>query len=177
MFGPRPPMEHMKAWLRESWALLGIEVELVQVLPNGYFNFLLEEASMALKVIWVNQWMYRSIPFSFFHWSYDFNLIRPRTSLYLVWVELPSLPQSLHKWVTKIVSPLGKVLGTRPKTNCIPSWYPHIVVEINIVKPLPKDVTIIRKFTTRVETVLYKHLPNACFQCGRQGHQIKGWPI
>ena len=133
---------------------------------------------MALKVLRAGQWMYNIIPFRFFCWSNDFDLTGSCPSIcLLVWVELPNLPQSLHKWVAKIVSPLGKVLDTRLKTDYIPSWNPQILVEIDVTKPLLKDVTNNCGFMTRVQTILYKHLPNACFYCGRQGRHSKRRPI
>ena len=38
-------------WIQDNWLPLGVEVELIQMLPNGYYNFLLKEANMTFKIL------------------------------------------------------------------------------------------------------------------------------
>ena len=41
-------------------ALFEAEVEVVQVLPNGYYIFLFQTREMALKILRSGQWMYKT---------------------------------------------------------------------------------------------------------------------
>lgn len=61
LFGPRLSVEAMKAWVRDCWNVVRVEVELIQALANGYYIFLFKQANMALKILGSSQWMYRRI--------------------------------------------------------------------------------------------------------------------
>ena len=50
-YGPRPPVEQLRAWMNINWGNKGIKVPHVQYLPNGYFLFMFEEAAQAQFVI------------------------------------------------------------------------------------------------------------------------------
>ena len=66
-------MEAMRAWVKQCWNSIGIEVTLTQALPKGYYLFMFKEPSMAMKVISSGQWMFRHLPFCFMRWTKEFN--------------------------------------------------------------------------------------------------------
>ena len=101
LFGPRPSMEAMRAWVNDCWTNIGIEVTLTQALAKGYYLFMFKDASMAMKVISSGQWMFRHLPFCFMRWTKEFNPDGPKPSAYPVWVELSNLPST-------------SILGSRP---------------------------------------------------------------
>ena len=40
------------------------------------------------------------------------------------------------------MEPIGKVLGTKPKSVYNPSWHPQILIEVDLVEPLLEEVDI-----------------------------------
>ena len=101
----------------------------------------------------------------------------PKSSKCPVWVELPDLPYHFYQWTDKISSLLGKVLGSRKRAFINPLWHPQILVEIDLELPLMEEIFINCGEYSIKQKVLYKHLPNACFHCGKTGHIIKDFPL
>ncbi|MCO5560560.1 hypothetical protein L7F22_014175 [Adiantum nelumboides] len=177
LFGPRPPVEYLRKWMEDTWRALEVEVKAVQVLPKGYYIFLFKNRNMAIKVLGAGQWRYKSTPFCFFSWSKDFSASGPKPSACPVWIELPDLPYHMYHWADKIAGALGKVLGHKPRSYINPSWHPQALVEIDLAKPLKEEIYINCGEFSFKQKVLYKHLPNACFHCGKKGHVIKECPL
>lgn len=71
-------MEAMRAWVKDCWTSIGIEVTLTQALPKGYYLFMFKKPSMAMKVISSGQWMFRHPPFYFMRWTKEFNPDGPK---------------------------------------------------------------------------------------------------
>lgn len=132
LFGPRPSIEAMRAWVKDCWTNIGIEVTLTQALAKGYYLFMFKEASMAMKFISLGQWMFRHLPFCCMRWTKDFNPNGPKPIAYPVWVELPNLPIHLNPYINTILSPLGQVLGTRAYNDYNPAWHPQVLVELDL---------------------------------------------
>ena len=139
--------------------------------------FLFKEAEMEFKIISFGQWMSRNVPLSLFRQTFDFDPNGPRPSLSLVWVELLDPPQSLHSWIRKIVIPLGKVLGTKPKVYYNLAWYSQVSVALDLVKALPEGIKTNCGFKEIFQPLLFKHPPNACYRFGRHGHHIRMCPL
>ncbi|MCO5573114.1 hypothetical protein L7F22_026879 [Adiantum nelumboides] len=152
-------------------------VEDVQVLPNGYYIFRFQARKMALDVLGAGQWMFRNTPFCFFSWSKEFSSNGPKSTKCPVWIELPDLPYHFYQWTDKIASSIGKVLGSKKRTLINPSWHPQVLVEIDMALPLVEEIFINCGEYSLTQKVLYKHMPNACFHCGRKGHVMKECPL
>lgn len=128
--------------MEDMWGPLEIEIEAVQVLPKGYYLFLLKNSTMAIKILSAGQWIYRNAPFCFFRWTKDFSASGPKPSTCPVWIELPDLPFHMYQWTDKIAGALGKVLGHKPKSFINPSWHPQVLVEIDLKIPLKETILI-----------------------------------
>ena len=86
--------------------------------------------------------MFRNSPFCLFRWSKELNPSGQKPTTCPVWVELPNLPFIFYPWIKKITEPLGKVLGTRPKSTFNPSWHPQVLVEVDLALPLVEEIAI-----------------------------------
>ena len=94
-----------------------------------------------------------------------------------MWIELPNLLYHFYQWSDKIANWLWKVLGSWKRTFINPSWHPQVLVEIDMAKPLLEEIYINCGKFNFTQKILYKHLSNACFHCGRKGHAIKHYPL
>lgn len=177
IFGPRPPIDSLRAWIRHNWESIGIEVVLTQAIRNNSYIFLLKTPEMALKALAAGQWVIRSSPLCLFKWTPDFKPEGNNQIRYPVWVEFPDLPFQYYPILNHLAEPLGKVLGVRPASDINPRWHPQVLVEIDLSKELPSYWTLVREdgieFT---QEIFYKQLPNACFHCGVKGHIIRDCP-
>ena len=52
-----------------------------------------------------------------------------------------------------------------------------MLVELDLSQPLPDKIAIDCIECSIIQPILYKHLPNSCFHCGKQDHIIRNCPI
>lgn len=119
-------------------------------------------------------WLIRFTPISVFNWFPGFNPKGPKPTKSPVWVDFPNLPIELYPWLKSIGIYVGKVLGQRPRGNINPKFDPQLLIEdtgVDIKLSIP-----IKDSSGRIlhsQRILYRNLPNACFNCMKQGHYIK----
>ena len=65
------------------------------------------------------------------------------------------------------------MLGTRVYSDYNPAWHPQVLVELDLSQPLPDQIAIDCGEYSHIQTIIYKHLPNSYFHCGKQGHLIR----
>lgn len=73
LFGPRPPVEALSAWIRNNWEINGIEVSQTQALRNYTYIFLMKMLEMALQALAAGQWMVHNLPLCLFKWFLGFK--------------------------------------------------------------------------------------------------------
>lgn len=105
LFGPRPPIDTLRAWIRHNWENIGLEVAQTQALRNNTYIFLFKEPEMALKAIAAGQWMLRNSPLCLFKWSPDFKPEGNNQVKYPVWVEFPDLPFQYYPLLNLLAEP------------------------------------------------------------------------
>lgn len=177
IFGPRPPIEVLRTWIKQNWGAMGLEVTQTQALRNNSYIFLMKTPEMALQAIAAGQWMVRNSPMGLFKWYPGFKLEGGNHIKYPVWVEFPDLPYQYYPILKKLAEPLGKVLGVRPVSDINPRWHPQVLVEIDLSNDLPTVWRMVRDDGIEFnQEIFYKHMPNACFHCGNKGHIIKNCP-
>ncbi|MCO5610285.1 hypothetical protein L7F22_064521 [Adiantum nelumboides] len=73
---------------------------------------------------------------------------------------------------------LGKVLGQKSRGGINPKWDPQLLIEVNLSKTLKNDISIkdSKGHLWHSQKIVYRNLPNSCFKCHAQGHQIKDCP-
>lgn len=177
LFGPRPPVETLKAWIRTNWESSGIEVSNTQALRNNTYIFLMKTPEMALQALAAGQWMLRNSPLCLFKWHPGFKPGGGNKVKSPIWVEFPDLPFQYYPILKTLAEPLGRVLGVRPTSDFNPRWHPQVLVELDLSMDLPKAWNLVRDDGIEFhQEIFYKNLPNACFHCGVQGHIIKDCP-
>ncbi|MCO5600611.1 hypothetical protein L7F22_054726 [Adiantum nelumboides] len=176
--GARPSMEALRTWMSQNWSIRNINVTHVQYLPNGYYLFFCADPNSALQIVSQGQWLMRNTPISVFKWYIWFNPKGPKPSKAPVWVDFIDLPVDLYPWLKLIGSFVGRVLGQRSRGGINPKFDPQLLIEIDLSKDLIYTVPI-QDSNGKVlhnQKVVYKTLPNACFNCMKVGHFIKDCP-
>ncbi|MCO5602841.1 hypothetical protein L7F22_056980 [Adiantum nelumboides] len=176
--GARPSMEALRTWMSQNWSIRNINVTHVQYLPNGYYLFFCADPNSALQIVIQGQWLMRNTPTSVFNWYIGFNPRGLKPSKALVWVDFINLPVELYPWLKLIGSFVGRVLGQSSRGGINPTFDPQLLIEIDLSKDLIYTVPI-QDSNGKVlhnQKVVYKSLPNACFNCMKVGHFIKDCP-
>ncbi|MCO5563405.1 hypothetical protein L7F22_017047 [Adiantum nelumboides] len=173
--GPRPSMEALKSWVASNWKNKNIFPNHNQYLPNNYYLFFFYDNNSAFQVISRGQWIIRSTLLFFFRWHKGFDPRGDKLACIPIWVDFPDLPVEYYPWLKNIGAKLGKVLGQKSRGGINPKWDPALLIEVNLSKPLKTDISIKDSEGQfwHSQKVVYRNLPNSCFKCHAQGHQIK----
>ncbi|XP_058766248.1 uncharacterized protein LOC131639814 [Vicia villosa] len=107
-------------------------------------------------------------------WRPDFNLHNDLLQTFPLWVKLPNLP--LYLWGENSLNKIGSALGDPIVTDectanrlCIS--YARILVEIDITKELPTEITIRNTHGEKMQqAVEYEWRPIFCGRCQKYGH-------
>ncbi|MCO5607427.1 hypothetical protein L7F22_061623 [Adiantum nelumboides] len=160
----------------ENW---NIRMSHVQYLPNGYYLFFCVDSNSALQIVNQGQWLIRNTPISIFNWYMGFNPKGRKPTKAPVWVDfVADLPIELYPWLKPVGNSLGRVLGQRSRGVINPKFDPQLLIEIDLSKDLKYAIPV-KDFggrTLHIQKVVYKTLPNACFNCKKLGHFIKECP-
>ncbi|MCO5549473.1 hypothetical protein L7F22_002944 [Adiantum nelumboides] len=94
------------------------------------------------------------------------------------WVDFPYLLVDYYPWLKNLGAKIGKVLGQKSRGGINPKWDPQLLIEVNLSKPLKNDISIkdSHGHLWHSQRIVYRNLPNSCFKCHAQGHQIKDCP-
>ena len=127
------------------------------------------------KVLGVGHWMLRNSPLV------PFSVITQILSRRQQTLNIPGVGGTTkstlryHPHLKPIVS--GKMLGCMPHEDFNPWWHFWPLVEIDLDQKLVEKILIQRDDGVCFhQPVVYKHLLNACFHCGVQGHLIRDYP-
>ncbi|MCO5572602.1 hypothetical protein L7F22_026359 [Adiantum nelumboides] len=173
--GVRPSLESLRVWIFQTWENKNIRIGHAQYLPNGYYLFFCTDANSALQIVSQGQWLIRNTPISVFNWYIGFNPKGPKPFKAPVWVAFINLPIELYPWIKPIGNSLIRVLGQRSRGGINPKFDPQLLIEIDFNKEL-KYLIPIKDSCGRAlhhQKIVYKTLPNACFNCMKMGHFIK----
>ena len=66
--------------------------------------------------------------------------------------------------------------GTRPKSVYKLSWHHQILIKIDLEELLVEEMDINGGEFNIKQKIIYKHLSNACFNCGSKDHYIRNCP-
>ncbi|MCO5571157.1 hypothetical protein L7F22_024891 [Adiantum nelumboides] len=176
--GVRPSLEALRGWISPTWENRNIRISHVQYLPNGYYLFFCVDSNSALQIVSQGQWLIRNTPISVFNWYMGFNPKGPKPTKAPVWVDFADLPIELYLWLKPIGNSLGRVLGQRSRGGINPKFDPQLLIEIDLSKDLKYAIPVKDSCgrTLHIKKVVYKTLPNACFNCMKLGHFIKECP-
>ncbi|MCO5589237.1 hypothetical protein L7F22_043203 [Adiantum nelumboides] len=173
--GVRPSLESLHVWISHNWKARALGSLMFQYLPNGYYMSFYSDAHSALQIVSQGQWLIRSTPISVFNWFIGFNPKGPKPTKAPIWVDFIDFPIELYPWLKPIGNSLGRVLGQRSRGGINPKFDPQLLNEIDLSKEL-KYLIPIKDSCGRAlhhQKVVYKTLPNACFNCMKMGHFIK----
>jgi hypothetical protein len=150
-------------------------------LPDMYYNeegyFILRFHSYADrdKVLMNGPYTIRNMPMLLREWKPNFNLKNDMLRTVPIWVKLPQLP--LYLWGVKSLSKIGCALGHPLVTdectaNKFRISYARILVEVDITKELPQEITITDSEGGKMkQPVEYEWRPTFCDKCQKFGHQ------
>ncbi|MCO5550364.1 hypothetical protein L7F22_003848 [Adiantum nelumboides] len=176
--GVRPSLEALRTWISQTWEKTNIRINHVQYLPNGYYLLCCDDSNSALQTVSQGQWLIRNTPISVFNRYIGFNPKGPKPTKAPVWVDFVDLPIELYPWLKPIGNSLGRVIGQRSRGGINPKFDPQLLIEIDLSKDL-KYLIPIKDSCGRPlhqQKIVYKNLPNACFNCMKLCHFIKECP-
>ncbi|KAL0327396.1 UNVERIFIED_CONTAM: hypothetical protein Sangu_1817600 [Sesamum angustifolium] len=107
-----------------------------------------------------------------FKWSPTFTP-EQESSITPIWVSFPELPAHLYRndalfaIANNIGTPLQIADSTLNQTNLAKA---RVCVEIDLLKPLLKEIDLKICGTTIVQNIVYEHVPNYCSLCKHIGH-------
>ncbi|MCO5562073.1 hypothetical protein L7F22_015699 [Adiantum nelumboides] len=176
--GVRPSLEALRGWISQTWENRNIRISHVQYLPNGYYLFFCIDSNFALQIVSQGQWLIRNTPISVFNWYMSFNPKGPKPTKAPVWVDFTDAPIELYPWLKPIGNSLGRVLGQRSRGGINPKFDPQLLIEVDLSKDLKYAIPVKDSCgrTLHIQKVVYKALPNACFNYMKLGHFIKECP-
>ncbi|MCO5586097.1 hypothetical protein L7F22_040036 [Adiantum nelumboides] len=109
------------------------------------------------------------------NWKTGFNPKGPKPTKAPVWVDFIDLPVELYPWLNQIRSFVRGVLGQRSRGGINPKFDPQLLIEVDLSQDLIYSVPI-QDSNGKIlhsQKVVYKTLPNACYNCMKVGHFIK----
>ncbi|GLJ28581.1 hypothetical protein SUGI_0563070 [Cryptomeria japonica] len=101
-------------------------------------------------------------------WHVDFNLSLETFNKIPIWMRLPNLP--LHFWVDPLFEEVGDKLGDFLMVDNDPndsyhSIFARILVEIDISKALPTEISLTTSKGCWVQPLDYEGIPFKCRRC------------
>ncbi|XP_058776305.1 uncharacterized protein LOC131650615 [Vicia villosa] len=177
-------MNALKNYMTKTWNF----VQLPDMYYNdeGYFILRFRSFSDRDDVLMKGPYTYRNMPVLIREWMLEFRLKDDFLRTLPIWIKLPQLPLCLwgEMSLNKIGSALGIPLVTDECTaNKLRVSYARILVEMDITKDLPTELTIRDKDGTKfLQPVEYEWKPMYCKRCQKPGHnceqpkpKIKQW--
>ncbi|KAL0304843.1 UNVERIFIED_CONTAM: hypothetical protein Sangu_3064700 [Sesamum angustifolium] len=123
--------------------------------------------------LWLRRiWILNGFPMRVFKWSPTFTPDH-ESSIVPIWVCLPELPAHLFRKdalfaiARNIGTPLQIADSTFNQSNLANA---RVCVEIDLLKPLLKEIDIQICGTTIVQSIVYEHIPSYCSLCKHVGH-------
>ncbi|KAL0356486.1 UNVERIFIED_CONTAM: hypothetical protein Scaly_1334300 [Sesamum calycinum] len=124
--------------------------------------------------LWLRRiWILNGFSMRVFKWSPTFTP-NHESSIVPIWVSLPELPAHLFRKdalfaiANNIGMPLQIANSTLNQSNLANA---RVCVEIDLLKPLLKEIDIQICGTTIVQNIVYEQVPNYCSLCKHVGHR------
>ncbi|CAN0913333.1 hypothetical protein LINGRAHAP2_LOCUS27857 [Linum grandiflorum] len=110
-----------------------------------------------------------------FAWDPSFRVTDDLPPRMVIWIRFPRLPYQYYHH--DVLVGLGNLVGksVRPDIrtqNSVRGKYARIAVEVNLAKPLPKEIFVDGVW----QIVEYENLPSFCIGCGCFGQGLSGCP-
>ncbi|KAL3688833.1 hypothetical protein R1sor_015142 [Riccia sorocarpa] len=111
-------------------------------------------------------------------WDVTFNAANLSSCKVPVWVELPNIHPSLEGFGALLLKNVGEVLYTTcEETEC---RFTNIkgCLRMDLSEELPDSLEIVDPDTgdSYLHPILYRSLPDACFNCHQRGHVVRSCP-
>ncbi|KAL0324759.1 UNVERIFIED_CONTAM: hypothetical protein Sradi_5045200 [Sesamum radiatum] len=124
--------------------------------------------------LWMRRiWYINGFPMRVFKWSPTFTP-EQESSVTPIWVSFPELPAHLFRKdalfaiANNIGTPLQIADSTFNQSNLANA---RVCVEIDLLKPLLKEIDIQICGLTIVQSIVYEHIPSYCSLCKHVGHR------
>ncbi|XP_058734017.1 uncharacterized protein LOC131605709 [Vicia villosa] len=184
VIGGELSMNALKNFMTRTW-------NFVQ-LPDMYYNdegfFILRFRSFSDRddVLMKGPYTIRNMPVLIREWNPDFKLKDDFLRTLPIWIKLPQLP--LYLWGERSLNKIGSALGIPLVTdectaNKLRVSYARILVEMDITKELPAEITIRDRDGNKLQQAIeYEWKPLYCNRCHKPGHncdqpkpKVKQW--
>ncbi|KAL0341725.1 UNVERIFIED_CONTAM: hypothetical protein Scaly_1835100 [Sesamum calycinum] len=123
--------------------------------------------------LWLRRiWYLNGFPMRVFKWSPTFTP-EQESSIIPIWVNFPELPAHLYRKdalfaiANNIGTPLQIADSTLNQSNLAKA---RVCVEMDLLKPLLKEIDLQIRGATIVQKIVYEHIPHYCSLCKHVGH-------
>jgi hypothetical protein len=143
VLGGELSMNGVKQFMTKMWNF--VQLPYMYYNEEGYFIMRFHSYADRDKVFMNGPYTIRNMPMLLREWKPNFNLKNDMLRTIPIWVKLPQLP--LYLWGVKSLSKIGSALGHPLVTdectaNKFRISYARLLVEVDITKELPKEITI-----------------------------------
>jgi hypothetical protein len=173
VLGGELSMNGVKQFMTKMWNF--VQLPYMYYNEEGYFIMRFHSYADRDKVFMNGPYTIRNMPMLLREWKPNFNLKSDMLRTIPIWVKLPQLP--LYLWGAKSLSKIGSALGNPLVTdectaNKFQISYARILVEVDITKELPQEITIKDSEGEKMkQPVEYEWKPIYCDKCQKFGHQ------
>ena len=175
VLGTNPPLKVMEGFVHRKWKHQGLD-KLVGI-GKGVFLARFHDKDNMLKIYNGDHIFFDSKPLIMKPWTPDIDVMKEDVKTVPMWIKLPGL--DLKYWgvkaLSKICSGVGKFIKPdNPTLNKDKLQYARVLVETDLVAPLPDTITFINeKGSTITQAVQYDWKPIVCTGCKGFGHEGK----
>ncbi|GLJ24654.1 hypothetical protein SUGI_0471370 [Cryptomeria japonica] len=150
----------------------------VQIYPyaRGFYVVVFQNVEGRNKVLGGSHWCWEdSHPLMLKPWHPAFNLESESFDRTPVWIRLPNLPMQFwfDSYFEAIGNSLDKFLMTDDDSlNLLHTTFAHLVVEIDVSRDLPSEISISSSKSSWLQSVDYEGIPFRCRRCFKTGHNV-----
>ncbi|XP_058756719.1 uncharacterized protein LOC131629930 [Vicia villosa] len=165
-------MHYVKNFMIKNWNF--VQLPDMYYHEDGYFILRFKSYKERDDVLMKGPYFFINMPLLIREWRVDFNLQTDLLRTLPIWVKLPNLP--LYLWGETSLNKIGSALGVPIVTdectaNRLRISYARILVEMDITKDLPIEITIRDNVGEKMQQAIdYKWRPILCGRCQKFGH-------
>ncbi|XP_058757400.1 uncharacterized protein LOC131630653 [Vicia villosa] len=171
-------MHAIKNFMQKVWNF--VQLPDLYYHDEGYFILRFKDSEDMDSVLMKGPYSIRGMHVRIKEWNPEFNLKKDLMRTIPIWIKLPMLP--LQLWGASSLNKIGSALGTPLVTDeCtnhkLTVSYSRILVEVDITKKLPNEITIKdSRGQKKKQVVEYEWRPKYCDMCQQVGHQCAEKP-
>ncbi|KAL3677633.1 hypothetical protein R1sor_027581 [Riccia sorocarpa] len=157
---------------------MGIRVERVRVLSRQCYLITVEAEADRDEILdatplFLGPHMVFALP-----WETTFNPTNLATCKVPVWVDLPNIHPSLEGFGAELLKNVGEVLYTSCEESECRFTNIRGCLRLDLSQELPEFLEIVDPDTREAyfHPILYRSMPDACFQCHQRGHVVRNCP-